>query len=74
LYLFVVNGLLRFPLKILAQKYNNPFITLGLSLIFLAFVYFAALILRSLEKQLMEFVDSGFKVRPLLQKMKSNNY
>ena len=74
LYLFVVNGLLRSPLKILAQKYNHPFITLGLSLIFLAFVYFTALVLRSLEKQLQEFVDSGFKVRPLLQKMKSNEY
>jgi peptidoglycan/LPS O-acetylase OafA/YrhL len=73
-YLFVVNGLLRFPLKILAQKYNNPFITLGLSLVFLTFVYFTALVLRSVEKQLQEFVDSGLKVRPLLQKMKSNKY
>lgn len=74
LYLFVVNGLLRYPLRVLAEKYHNPFITLGLSVIFLVFVYFTALILRSLEKQLTEFVDSGFKVRPLLQKMKSNEY
>jgi peptidoglycan/LPS O-acetylase OafA/YrhL len=74
LYLFVVNGLLRYPLKLLAEKYNNPFINLGLSLIFMALVYFTALILRSLEKQLQEFIDSGFKIQPLLQKIKSNKY
>ena len=74
LYLFVVNGLLRYPLVIIAQKYHNPFITLGLSLVFLAFVYLTAIILRSLQKQIQEFIDSGFKIRVLLQKIKSNKY
>jgi peptidoglycan/LPS O-acetylase OafA/YrhL len=74
LYLFVVNGLLRHRLITTAEKYNNPFITLGLSFVFLAFVYLTALILRSLEKQLMEFIDSGFKIRTLLQKIKTNKY
>ena len=74
LFLFIVNGLLRHPLTIIAEKYQNPFITLGLAFVFLAFVYFTALILRSMEKQLQEFVDSGFKIRTLLQRIKSNNY
>lgn len=74
LFLFIVNGLLRHPLTTIAEKYQNPFITLGLAFVFLAFVYLTALILRSLEKQLQEFVNSGFKIRTLLQKIKSNNY
>jgi len=74
LYLFVVNGLLRHRLITTAEKYNDPFITLGLSFVFLAFVYLMALILRYLQKQIQEFIDSGFKIRLLLQKIKTNKY
>lgn len=74
LFLFIVNGLLRHPLITIAEKYQNPFITLGLAFVFLAIVYFTALILRFMEKQLQEFIDSGFKIQPLLQKIKSNKY
>ena len=74
LFLFVVNGPLRWPLINIAEKYGNPFITLGLSLVFLALVYIAALIVRFLEKQIQEFIATGCKIRPLLQKIKTNTY
>jgi peptidoglycan/LPS O-acetylase OafA/YrhL len=74
LFLFVVNGVLREPLILIAERYANAFITLGLSLFFIAFVYFVALIIRLLEKQLLEFIGTGYKIFPLLKKMKTNDY
>ena len=74
LFLFVLNGTLRWPFLKIAAKYDNAFLTLGLSLVFLAFVYFAALIFRFFEKQIQEFIATGFKMRPLLEKIKTNSY
>ena len=74
LFLFVINGLLRWHLINLAEKYGNPFLTLCLSIVFIAFVYFVALIFRFLERQIQEFVATGYKMRPLLQKIKTNIY
>ena len=74
LFLFVLNGPHRWPFLKIAEKYDNAFITLSLSLIFIAFVYLAALIIRLLEKQIQEFIATGYKIRPLLKKIKANTY
>ena len=74
LFLFVVNGLLRWHLIAMAEKYGNTFLTLSLSFAFIAIVYFVALIIRFLERQIQEFIATGYKIQPLLQKMKTNIY
>ena len=74
LFLFVVNGLLRWHLIVMAEKYGNTFLTLSLSFAFIAIVYFVALIIRFLERQIQEFIATGYKIQPLLQKMKTNIY
>lgn len=63
LFLFVVNGLLRWHLIAMAEKYDNAFVTLSLSLVFIAFVYFVALIIRFLERQIRRFIATGYKLR-----------
>lgn len=75
LFLFVVNGPLRGSFVVLADKYNNhPLINLGLSLVFLVVCYVAAIIMRFLEKQIQEFITSGYKIRSVLHKIKTNKY
>lgn len=74
LFLFAVNGMLREPFVILAEKYHNAVINLGLSFAFVIFVYFVALIIRLFEKLMQEFFSTRLNVGSLLQKMKSNTY
>jgi len=68
LFLFVVNGLLRWHWVDMAEKYDNAFLTLGLSLVFIAIVYLVALIIRFLERQIQEFIATGYKIRPSYRK------
>lgn len=75
LFLFVVNGPLRGSFVVLADKYNNhPLINLGLSLIFIGVCYVAAIIMRFLERQIQDFIASGYKIDSVLHKIKTNIY
>lgn len=74
LFLFVVNGPLRYPFLKIGEKNDNALFILCLSIAFIFFTYFVGLILRFFESQMQEFISSGFKIRSILQKIKTNNY
>ncbi len=74
LFLFVIHGTLRSPFITLAEDYPNPFLAIALSIIFVALSYMIALWIRIIEKQIQEFIASGFSLKTLLRRVKENDY
>ena len=74
LFLFVVNGPLRYPFFKIAEKIHSPFLIWFVAFIFVLFTYSIAITLRFLEQQIREFVATRYQLRPLLQKIKTNRY
>ena len=74
LFLFVIHGSLRSPFVAIAEKYNNPFLTIALSIAFIGLSYLFAIIIRMLEKQLQLFIDSGYNFKVLVGRVKANEY
>lgn len=74
LFLFVIHGALRPPFVNLAEAYPNPFLAIGLSIAFVALSYAVALWVRSIEKQVQEFIASGYSFKTLLRRVKDNDY
>ena len=74
LFLFVIHGSLRGPFVAIAEKYNNPFLTIALSIAFIVVSYLFALVIRILEKQLQLFIDSGYDFKALIGRVEANEY
>lgn len=74
LFLFVIHGALRPPFVNLAEAYPNPFLAIGLSIAFVALTYAVALWVRIIEKQVQEFIASGYSFKTLLRRVKDNDY
>ena len=74
LFLFVIHGSLRNPFVAIAEKYQNPFLTVALGFAFVALSYLFALLVRVVEKQVQEFIHSGYNVKALLARVKANDF
>src|SRR5690554_6212052 len=74
LFLFVIHGSLRFPFVKIAELYPNPLLSLALSIPFVALAYVAALGARIVEKQMQEFIEAGYSLKPLKTRIKKNEW
>ena len=74
LFLFVIHGALRVPFVRIAERYPNPLLEIGLAIAFLALSYAMALLVRIIEKQVQEYIASGYKLKSLRIRIKSNNW
>ncbi|NEN23439.1 acyltransferase [Cryomorpha ignava] len=74
LFLFVIHGSLRFPFITLAEAHPNPFLTIALSIVFVTLSYIMALWVRIIEKQIQEFIASGYSFKTLLTRIKENDF
>ena len=74
LFLFVIHGALRVPFVRIAERYPNPLLEIALSLAFMALSFAMALLVRIIEKQVQEYIASGYKLKTLLVRVKSNDW
>lgn len=74
LFLFVIHGALRVPFVRISERYPNPLLDIALSLAFITLSYAMALLIRIIEKQVQEYIASGYKLTTLIARVKSNDW
>lgn len=75
LFLFVIHGSLRLPFLRIAELYpGHPLLEIALSFVFVAVSYFFALVIRIVEKQVQEFIASGYKFSLIRSRLRANKW